>query len=162
MSSSYKISPDLQKEILASILGGIYVMLSNQMDDFISIIGYVLIGWYIFWDAVLIDLVLHPWHNQPNIYMLYVIVDVATFAYFFFSTYISKVFKNRAFNLVAQFLIVWYLAYSLVDIFIPAQYAPNNSSAIFNVLMFFLSSLTAIMIIYSEVHKYIDPDAKFK
>lgn len=154
MSHAYKINPDFQKEVLASIVGGIYFMLSNQIEEFISVVGYLLIGWYIFWDAVLFDLIVHPWHNQPDIYFIYVLVDSASFAYLFFNMYVEKIFTGRIFlTLLTNFLIVWYLAYSIIDIFVPAQYAPNNSSALFNLFMLVLSTLTAALIVYGEVQK---------
>ena len=151
---SYKVSPDLQKEILASIIGGVYVMLSTKLDEFMSVIGYLLICWYIFWEGVLIDLILHPSHRQPDMYLLYVIIDISTFAYFFFNVYIEKIYYSKILTLLANFLIIWYLAFSFVDIFIPSEYAPNNSSVIFNILMIGLTTLTAVMILCGEVEKY--------
>lgn len=151
---SYKIHVDLQKEVLVSILGAVYMLVSKKLESFISILGLLLFIWYLFWDAVLVDLVVHPLHNQPELYFLYVIIDIASFSYFFYEVHYSETFKGKILW-AAKFLIVWNLAFAFIDMFVPVNYAPNNTSALFNVAMFFLSTLTAAVIAYGEVGKVL-------
>ena len=124
------------------------MMLSKKYDKFMSILGLILIAWYVFWDTVLAGLLGHRISTQPNLQFIYMAIDLETFSYFFYNKFYKKLFSQKILKYVTDGICCWFFGYFFVDCLVLPQYQPNN--IYFTIAMVILCNTTMGLILYNE------------
>jgi len=149
-SPDYSIINDLDhatvSETLLSIIG---VIVMSKLKVFIRrSLGFSLIFWYSIWIGTVISLIFGLRPFQPDIPFIFVVVDLATCAYFtqILLTKTPKV--GIIYKSLATFLGAWFFGFTYVDLIVSPLSQPN--SKIWHISMLILCLTTLILIIYAE------------